>query len=63
MIVWQGGGGRFMDALAAFGDWFVSSFVSLYKAWGTWGVIGAALIVVPVFSRLVRFLRRVIEVF
>lgn len=52
-----------MEALASFGDWFVSSFVSLYEAWGTWGVIGAALIVVPVFSRLVRFLRRVIEVF
>ena len=52
-----------MEALVAFGDWFVSSFASLYQAWGTWGVIGAALIVVPVFSRLVRFLRRVIEVF
>lgn len=52
-----------MEALVAFGDWFVSCFTYLYQAWGNWGVIGAALIVVPVFSRLVRFLRRVIEVF
>ena len=63
MTVWQVVGGSFMEALVAFGDWFVSCFTYLYQAWGNWGVIGAALIVVPVFSRLVRFLRRVIEVF
>jgi len=43
--------------LASFGDWAVKTFVSLWKAIGTWGILGAFIISYRILRKIVSLLK------
>lgn len=46
-----------IDDLIAFGDWSVKSFVSLWTAIGTWGIIGGFIISYGLLRKIVLLLK------
>lgn len=46
-----------VDDFNSFISWCVDSFLELWQAFGTWGVIGAFIILMPLLRKLVQLLK------
>lgn len=47
-----------LNDLIVFGDWLVETFVALWKAIGTWGIIGGFIICAGLFRKIVYLLKK-----
>lgn len=46
-----------LSDLVAFGDWSVKSFVAMWEAIGTWGIIGGFIISIGILRKVVSILK------
>lgn len=44
--------------LVAFGDWAVETFISMWQAIGTWGIIGGFIIGFGILRKIVALLKK-----
>lgn len=47
-----------LSDLVIFGDWLVETFVSLWEAIGTWGIIGGFIISIGILRKVVLILKK-----
>lgn len=50
-----------MEALTEFGSWCASSFLQLWNAIGTWGIIGVGIIAPAVLKKIANLLKKIFQ--
>lgn len=50
-----------MEVITLVGQWIINCAVSLWRALGTWGVIGFGIIIIPILAKLTRLMRKFIN--
>ena len=50
-----------MDVIVQVGEFLANSFVKLWSAFGTWGVIGVCIVIPPVLARIVNLIKKIFQ--
>lgn len=48
-----------MQAITQVGQWLANSFLALWDAFGTWGVIGFGIIALPILYKLANIAKKI----
>lgn len=50
-----------MEVITQVGQWMANSFISIWNALGTWGVIGFTIIAIPLLRKVTNLLKQILQ--